>query len=558
MGTFTPVESTVGGILIGLSSIFQLYFVGRITGMSGTAAGFTRLDKIVKNPCDWAWRAAYVLGLLFGGFVLHMVPVFEDTAFNSNYYQWLPVQGVQSFFGYPLILFPLAGFLVGFGTQLGSGCTSGHMICGVARLSPRSIVATATFCLVALGIVKARSVDIIRRHYDLPLSPPGYGFPFVKVTVPSWDTGVGLAVAVVVIVAIYITLGIFGWKLKEKMRKTSKLDEYTLLTCESVQSVKGAQSKSKSNDNKNDKPEQKQNANGAAKNYDTMKVETVAENSEYIKTTEFSKKVAHDDSVDTNDANETNGATDHNGNTNGSTSDSGEAEDNEQDNTLEQSVTNKSDVNLEERPNQSYAEQSQKQEQKQEENNSQDQDNQCGDEGPEDYEEDTTPSNFAMVLLICFFNAFVFALGLGFSGMTKPQKVAGFFDFFQEGWDPSLFCVAGFAVLPAIIVFQAFILRQEKQGYKPLYCNQYHLPKSKKITPQLVIGAILFGLGWGMAGLCPGPTITNLTDWRPEFWLWTIGMVCGFYTNTAREKIQGRLTNKFTEWRKNRKESTSA
>ncbi|HJQ30105.1 MAG TPA: YeeE/YedE thiosulfate transporter family protein [Rubrobacter sp.] len=129
MEYFTPVSGLVGGLLIGLAVILMLLLNGRIAGISGIVGGL-----LTPKDGDTGWRMAFVAGLLIG---------------SLAYIQWVegpaPVDVLAS---PPAIL--LGGLLVGFGTRLGSGCTSGHGLCGMARISRRSIVATAVFFGVAM------------------------------------------------------------------------------------------------------------------------------------------------------------------------------------------------------------------------------------------------------------------------------------------------------------------------------------------------------------------------------------------------------------------------
>ena len=113
-----------GGLLIGLASAMLLLFNGRIAGISGITGGV-----LFRSAGDTAWRVMFLLGMLAAGLVMFFV---MPTAF--------PVEFDRSFGA--LIV---AGLMVGFGTRLGSGCTSGHGVCGLSRLSPRSFVATLTF-----------------------------------------------------------------------------------------------------------------------------------------------------------------------------------------------------------------------------------------------------------------------------------------------------------------------------------------------------------------------------------------------------------------------------
>ena len=124
---------TLGGVLIGLSASAMLLFNGRIAGISGIVGGVLRLPR---NDLDW--RIAFVMGLLAGGITLFLL----DPGFFSTDLVRSPAAIV------------VAGLLVGVGVRLGSGCTSGHGVCGMSRFSPRSILATVTF-MVAGGVVAA-------------------------------------------------------------------------------------------------------------------------------------------------------------------------------------------------------------------------------------------------------------------------------------------------------------------------------------------------------------------------------------------------------------------
>jgi len=122
----------IGGILIGLSSTILLGGIGRITGVSGiTAAAITTISK------ENTWRFFWLIGLISGGFI------FKTT--HPEYFNY-------SFSASPLKLV-LAGLLVGFGTRLGSGCTSGHGVCGLGRLSLRSFISVMTFMSFGILVV---------------------------------------------------------------------------------------------------------------------------------------------------------------------------------------------------------------------------------------------------------------------------------------------------------------------------------------------------------------------------------------------------------------------
>ena len=128
MTEFTPWTSLLGGILVGLASAGVLFTQGRVAGVSGICGAL-----LPPKGGDWGWRVAFVVGMLGTGALLS--PRYPDAFSTAG----LPSAG----------WLVLAGLLVGFGTRLGNGCTSGHGVCGVGRLSRRSIVATATFMLTA-------------------------------------------------------------------------------------------------------------------------------------------------------------------------------------------------------------------------------------------------------------------------------------------------------------------------------------------------------------------------------------------------------------------------
>ncbi|UXR65012.1 YeeE/YedE thiosulfate transporter family protein [Bdellovibrio bacteriovorus] len=118
-----------GGALIGFAASLMLVFNGRVTGISGIVNGL--LGGLFK---DGLWRLTFILGLLVGGALLGMShpELFVNTSGRS------------------VVLVTLAGLIVGFGTVMGSGCTSGHGVCGIARFSVRSLLATATFMIIGI------------------------------------------------------------------------------------------------------------------------------------------------------------------------------------------------------------------------------------------------------------------------------------------------------------------------------------------------------------------------------------------------------------------------
>lgn len=124
MENFTPYTALAGGILIGLSATIMLLFNGRVTGISNILSGL-----LTPSTGEWLWRLVFLTGMMIG--TVSYIYIFPDSFTPRT--------------DFPLYLVITGGFLVGFGTRLGRGCTSGHAICGIARLSPRSIIATCTF-----------------------------------------------------------------------------------------------------------------------------------------------------------------------------------------------------------------------------------------------------------------------------------------------------------------------------------------------------------------------------------------------------------------------------
>jgi uncharacterized membrane protein YedE/YeeE len=131
MTPFDPVSALIGGALIGLAAVLLMLLNGRIAGVSGILGG-----ALAREP-GGAWRVAFLAGLVAAPLLLGAV---GDP---------MPVPRMPASFA----IIVAAGLLVGFGTRLGGGCTSGHGVCGIARLSPRSIVATLVFMATAMVVV---------------------------------------------------------------------------------------------------------------------------------------------------------------------------------------------------------------------------------------------------------------------------------------------------------------------------------------------------------------------------------------------------------------------
>ncbi len=118
----------------------------------------------------------------------------------------------------------------------------------------------------------------------------------------------------------------------------------------------------------------------------------------------------------------------------------------------------------------------------------------------------------------------LFAIGLGVSGMTKPEKVFGFLDLFGK-WDASLIFVMLGAILVHLIAYR-FIIRLKS----PLFSQQWHLPTKKEITWSLILGSFIFGVGWALAGYCPGPALTSLASFQMRPLLFFVSLIFGMLT----------------------------
>ena len=125
---FSPISALIGGVLIGLSVVLLALFKGRIAGISGILGALMQFKNTPKD--HYLWRILFILGLLLSSFLYSLILPLPKIQINNS---------VQSLV--------LAGLMVGLGTRMGSGCTSGHGICGLGRLSIRSMIATLSFMI---------------------------------------------------------------------------------------------------------------------------------------------------------------------------------------------------------------------------------------------------------------------------------------------------------------------------------------------------------------------------------------------------------------------------
>lgn len=130
---FTPWASLAGGLLVGLSAALLIALLGRVAGISGITGALLQVPTW-SSIKQWGWRLAFILGMVAAPLVWQLFAPLPAMEMPSN----------------PIIII-VAGLLVGFGTRMGSGCTSGHGVCGISRLSLRSLAATLTF--IATGAI---------------------------------------------------------------------------------------------------------------------------------------------------------------------------------------------------------------------------------------------------------------------------------------------------------------------------------------------------------------------------------------------------------------------
>ena len=132
MTEFEVLMPLTGGILIGIAASMMLLFSGKIAGVSGIFGGM-----LFQQGEERSWRLSFVAGLIAGGILLYIL--------NAEFFENTSGRG--------LLAVTIAGLLVGIGTRVGGGCTSGHGVCGIGRLSGRSIVATVIFVVAGMAIV---------------------------------------------------------------------------------------------------------------------------------------------------------------------------------------------------------------------------------------------------------------------------------------------------------------------------------------------------------------------------------------------------------------------
>jgi len=345
------LPSLMGGLSLGLLVVGQLVIAGKVLGISGAIKGIVEGDRA-------PWRVLFVTGLVLGGLVLKMY-LYPDV-FGA---------GVASL---PLARIATAGVLVGMGTSLGNGCTSGHGICGNARLSARSFISTITFMLfgaLAASILGTAQAEGVAPGLVVPEMPDEYIINLGKSVMLAC---IGFIGSVAALAHVF-----------QKQGESAK------------------------------------------------------------------------------DAEEAKRAVDR---------------------------------------------------------------------------------GFWLQNVAELGIGFLFALGLGVSGMTQPARVSGFLSILSGTFDPSLIFVMGGALLVAMpgyqIVLRSNILRH------PLTCEAFSLPTSKEINLQLIGGSALFGAGWGLAGLCPGPGLVSLATFQGQNMAFVGSMVVGMALAKLYQRARASMVSK--------------
>ena len=134
-----------------------------------------------------------------------------------------------------------------------------------------------------------------------------------------------------------------------------------------------------------------------------------------------------------------------------------------------------------------------------------------------------------MKSIAAFISGMVFAIGLGISGMTQPHKVIGFLDLMN--WDPTLLFVMIGAIAVHIVAYP--LVRRRRT---PLLDTHWHVPTRKDLSPALMIGSVIFGLGWGLGGFCPGPALASLVTGQIGVITFLVSMILGMVVFRSLEK----------------------
>ncbi len=140
-----------------------------------------------------------------------------------------------------------------------------------------------------------------------------------------------------------------------------------------------------------------------------------------------------------------------------------------------------------------------------------------------------------MKVLVAFVTGVVFAMGLALAGMTQPSKVVGFLDF-SGAWDASLAFVMGGAVLVNLVAYRLSLRRR-----RPVLDTHFHLPSRDRLEWRLVVGSVLFGVGWGLSGYCPGPAVASVTTGGVGVLSFVGAMLAGMALFEGCDRLFGRV-----------------
>ncbi|PWG16030.1 YeeE/YedE family protein [Salibaculum griseiflavum] len=136
----------------------------------------------------------------------------------------------------------------------------------------------------------------------------------------------------------------------------------------------------------------------------------------------------------------------------------------------------------------------------------------------------------------------IFGIGIMMSGMANPAKVLNFFDFFGT-WDPSLIFVMGGAILVAAPGYWLVVARP---AGKPLMDAKFHVPQNRKLDAKLIAGSAVFGVGWGIAGFCPGGALPAIGTLNPAVLTFTAALIAGIFAAKFAQTLTARRTNSAT------------
>lgn len=131
-------------------------------------------------------------------------------------------------------------------------------------------------------------------------------------------------------------------------------------------------------------------------------------------------------------------------------------------------------------------------------------------------------------------SGFIFALGLGISGMSRPDKVFGFLDLFGR-WDASLLFVMVGAISVHFLAYKTILKRK-----KPIFSKDFLIPSNKEITKPLLLGAFIFGLGWGLSGYCPGPALMSVVSFQSRPLIFIVSLLVGMFIFRIYEQLINR------------------